>query len=1083
MAVQTLQNQMKKLTRLRLINWQYFTNDTIDFEGATLISGYNATGKTTILDAIQLVLTTNTKKFNLAANEKGSRELKGYVRCKLGAESQKYNRTGAVPANVALEFYDETKESCFVIGVHLLSRNEDERVVENWYFVNARLEDLSFINEDGTPALKNEFLLNGKPINYFPTKKDAEYDFRVHLGHLDEKFGEMIQKAIAFRPMDNVKQFINDFLLPENPVDIEGLKANIQNMKELEELLEQCIDSKNRLSQIRERYESYLKNENDVACTEILLKIAQCKILQEEIGKLESSLRINVAKESSLTSEIKKLQNDKDDIENELIALRTERNNKGGSTISELEKQIQSIKKNIETENVRLLRFETQVTNLKNYLSALKLEETAISTDEFKSLSAYGNRENKISILEKITIFNKTKIEEINSKFYNLKAEIDSCTCRIEELNQRKSELELHKFQYPEGTQKLKEKILQEFKSRNIQSSVDILCDLLEIVPELKEWTNAVEGYLSSQKFYLVVEPKYYDIALEVYHRNNKQIHSVGIINTKKLNNVDTELSSLAEVVTTSNMYARRYVNYLLNRVIRVQSITELENYDIAITSDCMLYQGFVARILNPKSYKEPFIGQNAFKVQLKNVEKEIEENKKKKDSLVEKQKIFELIKKASEECKFEIISEYIDTPNNLHDFKVKLTEKNTELSEAQKNPELMEIQFKIDDKEKKKYTISQNISSKTDELTSVRSSIQTAKQYLEKTSEKAETATNELKVVENEKFNAFHEAKNKFEERNKKQIASQIKENFSRELSKYLNYRTSRLDSLKTIQREYIIKKGCDFSEGIEGISDYLSEEEKLEKFVIAANREEFEKAKSRFYEIFRADFLAQMKNNIDTARKSFAKLNKVLEELSYGEDKYEFKITFNRQKEKLYRMIMAESNMQGEANLWSNNFDSEFKDEIEELQEKLLSADNAEDKVVREYTDYRSYLDFDIIIKKIVKNDNDETKILTLHFSDISGEKSGGETQVPFYVAIAASFYQLYSFGSTARLILFDEAFEKMDEIRITSMMNLLKKLNLQVILITPPDKIDIIKDNVDSVIIVNRRNNKSYATELEY
>lgn len=75
---------VKKLCRIRLINWHYFVNELINVEGSFLISGENTAGKSTILDAIQFVLTTNRRRFNAAANEKSSRDLKGYVRCKRG---------------------------------------------------------------------------------------------------------------------------------------------------------------------------------------------------------------------------------------------------------------------------------------------------------------------------------------------------------------------------------------------------------------------------------------------------------------------------------------------------------------------------------------------------------------------------------------------------------------------------------------------------------------------------------------------------------------------------------------------------------------------------------------------------------------------------------------------------------------------------------------------------------------------------------------------------------------------------------------------------------------------------------------
>lgn len=107
---------MKKLTRIRLINWHYFSNETINVNGSCLISGENATGKSTILDAIQLILTTNTRRFNPAANEKSRRDLKGYVRCKTGEEGNTYIRKNNVISYVALEFYEESRDRFFVLG-------------------------------------------------------------------------------------------------------------------------------------------------------------------------------------------------------------------------------------------------------------------------------------------------------------------------------------------------------------------------------------------------------------------------------------------------------------------------------------------------------------------------------------------------------------------------------------------------------------------------------------------------------------------------------------------------------------------------------------------------------------------------------------------------------------------------------------------------------------------------------------------------------------------------------------------------------------------------------------------------------
>lgn len=76
---------------------------------------------------------------------------------------------------------------------------------------------------------------------------------------------------------------------------------------------------------------------------------------------------------------------------------------------------------------------------------------------------------------------------------------------------------------------------------------------------------------------------------------------------------------------------------------------------------------------------------------------------------------------------------------------------------------------------------------------------------------------------------------------------------------------------------------------------------------------------------------------------------------------------------------------------------------------------------------------MDYDI---KIIHDDGTYS-----YYSKVCEEKSGGETQTPFYVTVAASFVQLYSNnigGEAAGLVLFDEAFNNMDDERIAAYWN---------------------------------------------
>ncbi|HKM02686.1 MAG TPA: ATP-binding protein, partial [Bacilli bacterium] len=77
---------MRSLKKVKIINWHYFWNETINIEPIVFLTGLNASGKSTLIDALQLILLGDTtgRYFNKAAMEKSNRTLKGYLRGELG---------------------------------------------------------------------------------------------------------------------------------------------------------------------------------------------------------------------------------------------------------------------------------------------------------------------------------------------------------------------------------------------------------------------------------------------------------------------------------------------------------------------------------------------------------------------------------------------------------------------------------------------------------------------------------------------------------------------------------------------------------------------------------------------------------------------------------------------------------------------------------------------------------------------------------------------------------------------------------------------------------------------------------------
>lgn len=1073
-----MENQKKILTRVQLINWHYFENERIAFHGSTLISGENTAGKSTILDAIQLVLTTNTRKFNVAANEKGKRDLKGYVRCKVGNVGEAYLRKNVVPANVALEIYEEKGDRYFVIGVHLLSIDEESQVVTKWYMEECRLEDLSFTVE-GRAALADEFRIRGRKISYIDQKNAAKDRFKRRMGNLDDKFFDIIPKSLAFKPMDNVKEFINKFVLSEQRVDVASLRENIETLSELENVLERSKRQKDALERILEKFDEIEEKDRSILVNDILLKIAGRDAINLDIEELEKEIRVKKQSAESNREMSEETCRQMKDLDDQILAINVDKQaNESNRLLEKAQRQIQELEREIEKQKGEEKKLRGQIRFVMEHLLNLeKLGYKPLLRRGAEQIGTVAGREEKSKIVEKLEEFKGKEGKEIQKRWAMLTADMEKISGEIESCQVRLKNLEKRVLPYPEYAMKLKGAVEREFVRRGISSAVYFLSELLEI-SDVK-WSNAVEGYFNTQKFYLIVEPEYYNVALEVYDKNKKNIHTIGIVNSRKLPlGQETAQDSLAYVVKSENRYAKAYADYILGRVKRCEDVHELEQHAIAITSDCMLYQGYVIRHLNPRDYENPFIGQYAYRAQIINVKKEIEEKTKKRSALRQEVQLHNAAMESDKRVNLELIRLYMYAPEKIWDLQQQMICAKAELKEAESDPTLIELNIKLQSKVKEreeKEVKKQKLDKETGRL---EGQLETHEKDLADKKTEYESLRSELEKQADQEGAAYREAEEKYLQNRKTKGARTIRENFAPQKAQYTNEKERLLNDnrngLIALQMKYNQDFTLDYVTGLTGISDYREAMQKLKNVEIVRCEERLKLAKEDCEQIFRSDFLSKMKENIESAKNEFRSLNKALNDIYYGDDSYHFKIGFDKKKEGLYRMITSENNQGGGINLWTSAFEQEYKEEMSDLFDKLTAKDDDGQKIIDEYTDYRSYLDYDI---EIHKRDGSVQR-----FSDIYGEKSGSETQVPYYVAIAASFYQLYHYGNSIRIMLLDEAFDKMDDERIQSMMDFFNGLDLQVILATPPAKIEIIGEKVGTVLTAIRVGQNSIVEEYD-
>ena len=1071
---------MKKLTGMRLINWHAFVDESIDIKNSMLLSGENGAGKSTILDAIQFVLTCSKNHFNKAANENSKRNLTGYVRYKTGREGSEYSRSGDVTSHIALEFYEEGRKNYFIVGAVIDSSSENSEKVMFYRIEKHRIKDLSYI-EEGAPLDISKFRITHKSrsIQTYTNYTDARKDFLNKFGRIGDKFNELLPKALAFKPITDVKDFVYQYILEEKELNIDNLRENIRTYKECQNLVDDVKRRIEKLQQIKGSYDEYERAVNNVNLHSFIIEIVEGEIIKEEIKALEEKIKRDEndkeLKEKQQEELNKRISENEDKRNNIQITLNT---NEEYLALADIDKRITEKGKLLQKLGDDRISFVNKLNDEKRRLQGIR--ELGIEKIDINTLLGYTKNLNEE--LESFVSLSKALNEKLDNRreedlrnLIKLQMEIDKNKEELKGVEESIKALETRNLQYDDKVILLKEEIVSNFKTLGIKDEPKILCEVLEVTDP--KWKDAVEGYLNTQRFYLLVDGKNFDRALSVYDRlvKKKEIHSVGLINTLKLEEYDNaDANSLAAVVTSKSTDAKRFINMILGKVIREEDINRLKVHKTAITPSCMVYKNHVARAIDPKIYKRPYIGEEAYKIQLQDFKEKREVLQSTLNEMLEEKKDLDKIINIIKDIKLDRLGENAYIVREEENEKSALDRLRKEKEELSKSSNFIELNIRLEEVKKE----IGKLNDEKEKLIRVMAVLDSdIKRYKQDTTNKLsflEKKEEELKDKNLKNAGIFEEATKRIETERKTKALENIKLNFA--ISKNVNdkKRQNRLEELKNFQSDYNREYEFGASIGEEGVDSFLAELEKLRKSTIIEYEDNVKKAKVRAESEFREHFISRINENITVAKKEFRELNKALQGVRFGNEEYEFKIEKSKDAKlnKYYDMIMDERNIGEGFTLFTQEYEDKYKEVLEELFDKLTIDGEMEDKELQRFTDYRTYMNYDIKIK----HSNGEHSL----FSKVCKEKSGGETQTPYYVAMAASFIQLYSMPTNSEpigLILFDEAFDKMDESRIVAMMEFFNKLQLQLVIAAPPQKIDTIAPFVNTILLAIKGDNYSF------
>lgn len=1093
---------MKWLTAIKLVNWHYFRNETLRLGGCTLLTGDNGSGKSTILDAIQFALIGDARRvrFNISAHDETRRALDGYLRCKTGVEQGDggagYLRSGDFTTYIALEFRDTRRGRPFLIGCGIDSYAAGTHDPPLFFKLeDTALSDHLFLDGGRPYSARREFrplIQNLKGSTVYPSAEQYRGDVLARFGHLSPRFFDLLIKALAFHPITNVRQFVYDYVLDPRSLNVDAMRENLQQYRHFEQLVQQTTVKIQALQQICAVFDEKRQWEDRIAIQDYVILRARREQAQEERERQERERDELLERARAAAAELERLGGDQERLRRRLHDLMAAL---AADSTYQLARRLDDEINQLNTELAELTRRQArlaaeaaaEVAALDNAVGTLVAEpelgvpEGSADLDTMTGaahlLAPLVRRDPGAPVpsagLQELAAAAERLAGRVAERRHEIRTEQAALAAEGARLRTELDALERHRLTYPEYVTDLQRLIAEE-----AGGAAEVLCELLEIPNE--RWQNAVEGYLHTQRFDLIVRPDLFDAALSVYEQRKEfyRLHSVGLVNTAAVaaGAREPRPGSLAAEVQTANPYARAYMYRLLGRVMKAETEQELKQHDVAITPTCMTYRNRTARQIRPDVYDMWYIGERAFSRQRELKEARLKAVMATLERLRALDQLAEQVLQALKDKR----TWYVAVLAPAWEQVMVLPERAGALARKREERAALDL-TQVADLQRQKEQAEADIKSAEEQVRAQMKARADAEAQAEvKESALAEHSRawydlhQQLEAFVGAQPAVAEQGAARYQEERRSRSNQTIAEGYARNraslASRIENLQGDLLDLRQDYNRRYQFGGSVRTGDN----AAYADELHKLTDSELPAYAGRITATREAAEQEFKEHFIYRLQEYISEAKKQFRDLNHVLQQIAFGQDRYQFVVSASHSHHAAHDMITDPLAVEGPS-LFAGAFREKHQAALDDLFTAILDPDAAQQAHnIQQYTDYRTYLDFDIRIH----HDGGETTL----FSRVLREKSGGETQTPFYVAIVASFLQMYRPGNqdSARLMLFDEAFNRMDPDRAENTLRFIRKLGLQVLAAAPTDKCEIITPHVETTLLVMREGHQTWVED---
>lgn len=1101
------------LEYFQLYNWGTFDKKIYTLKAdnkATLLTGENGSGKTTLVDALLTLLVPNDKRFyNQSSGEakKRDRSEESYV---LGAYGAKLDDNDNAEFSSIDNLRKKENTISILNGCFTNSFNQKSiTLLQIRYFTSSNLQQVFAITdgqlsiediyvclyENNIEIIRNkkwkEVLTKLKGTVFYPNFKQYAKSYSEYFGFRSDKALTLFSQIVGLKVLGDINSFIKYNMLEEGNI--------INEFDKLQENYANLVHAYDEIQKTKVQIEKFKSvNDTGLKYKEELLKREEIKSMIETLPYwyiknsyefLSEKLLVQKEKYTQITDDLNKTKQEQEELDKEIESLsQSIAQDSNTIRLNEINNTIERLKQEKERRNEKSCQLQIKLSRLNiefpiNENTFLNCKKAILETEQ-KAIKAESDIEEEIRKIRNLSDFVLQEIEQVKIELKSLK--------------DRDSNI-------PDKNIEIRKKICQ---SLNIESEqIPFAGELICVKESEVHWNNAIEKLLHNFALTLIVPEKLYKPISAFINENDMQGRVVYLkaeedffdISNEEIEFEQDSLGSKLNFKANHNQcrWVQKYIKENFSYFC-TDDINEYAKSRKALTSTGLIKSGL-------KNEKDDRPGKNSKsnwvlgwnnKEKKTLLSKEYDEKEFKLESLKKEEK--SKLQSKDSQRNIQNLCRESNMIDSWMDIDVESIIKKLDSSQKKKNDLLAENSSlaKLQDEleEKKRITAEKDllIENLTKEIGRIEQDISNIKKEIDENTMQLNAMNQQFdvsflddKIILLQRNYPKHSNPKTLEELNDNRdlISNELKakdSGFENSIERYESQLKNTMEdalhpSAKAIKEKYG-DWSLDFPDlkaTLEYLDDFMSTFKKLEN-------DDLPKYTIRFHEYLHTSlkedftgFQRSIQNQQQEIKQAISSLNQDLKRILYNKnpDTYlqlEFRTKSDTDIKDFNRLLREAA---PDAMLFVERNPQKEEEQFKKIQ-KLLLILKENERFKKKVLDVRNWFQYGA--KELYVQDNTQKQ----YYSDSSSLSGGQKTKLTYTILAAAISYQFGIAGNTDnnssfRFVIIDEAFSKIDTKNSEQVMNIFNDLDIQVMVVTPNDKINVVEDYISSIHLVDKSN----------